>query len=237
MPLNSPSFFSNLVALGVGGVEESSLVAIRTPTTERMVHWHTYSCKLPKVIVNADNIPSCEACGCKCPTTNELVAAQRNSPSNLILPPDEPMGQLNLRWPKGLPYIYAKEQQPETNISHQQSASDPASKAGHRRSKSMIYGGTLGPHEFRLACLNAVPNSEYPVHLSLETFAYDNRPEYETVSYVWSGEDGNNAPCQPVYIGPFWDVLLQTKNCWSMLKFMRPWRGSRMMWIDAICKR
>ncbi|OAL51983.1 hypothetical protein IQ07DRAFT_536771 [Pyrenochaeta sp. DS3sAY3a] len=200
-----------------------------------MVHWHTFSCKLPKVIVNADNIPSCEACGCKCPSTTQLVAAQRNMPSNLILPPDEPMGQLNLHWPKGLPYVYAKEGQLETNFGRQQSASDPASKAGHRRSKSMIYGGTLGPHEFRLACLNAVPNSDYPVHLSLETFAYDNRPEYETVSYVWSGEDGNNAPCQPVYIGPFWDVLLQTKNCWSMLKFMRPWRGSRMMWIDAIC--
>ena len=60
-------------------------------------------------------------------------------------------------------------------------------------------------------------------------------PEYETVSYTWAGEDGDGSLCKPVYIGPFYDILLQTKNCWEMLRFMRPWRGTRMVWVDAIC--
>ncbi|KAM0221647.1 hypothetical protein ACHAQD_005168 [Fusarium lateritium] len=40
---------------------------------------------------------------------------------------------------------------------------------------------------------------------------------------------------QPIYVGEFWDILLQTQNCFSMLQYLRPQRGRRAVWIDAIC--
>lgn len=94
---------------------------------------------------------------------------------------------------------------------------------------------TLEQNEFRLLCLVAPDSLGDPVHLTLEAYNLDQCPEYETVSYTWAGEDGDGSLSRPIFIGPFWDVLLQTKNCWEMLRFMRPWRGTRMIWVDAIC--
>ncbi|KAF2030840.1 hypothetical protein EK21DRAFT_43561, partial [Setomelanomma holmii] len=98
-----------------------------------------------------------------------------------------------------------------------------------------IYGVTLRSKDFRLVCLTAVPRKDHPVHLTLETYTYNERPEYETVSYMWGGENGDSTPCRPIFIGKYWAVLLQSQNCWSMLRFVRPWRGMRMIWIDALC--
>jgi hypothetical protein len=98
-----------------------------------------------------------------------------------------------------------------------------------------LYGGSLRTNEFRLICLSATESPDDPVHLSLEVYDLEECPEYETVSYTWAGEDGDGSLCRPVYIGPYYDVLIQTKNCWEMLRFMRPWRGTRMVWVDAIC--
>jgi hypothetical protein len=37
-------------------------------------------------------------------------------------------------------------------------------------------------------------------------------------------------------MGPYWDVTMQTENCWEMLRFVRPHnRGFRLVWVDAIC--
>lgn len=52
---------------------------------------------------------------------------------------------------------------------------------------------------------------------------------------MWGGEDGDSTPCRPVYIGPYRDALLQTKNCHQMLRFACPWRGVRTLGIDAVC--
>ncbi|KAK4232650.1 heterokaryon incompatibility protein-domain-containing protein [Podospora fimiseda] len=48
------------------------------------------------------------------------------------------------------------------------------------------------------------------------------------------GEDGDTTPCEPVYIGPFWDVMLQTKNCAAMLRYCRRPTTTRIIWVDAI---
>lgn len=66
-------------------------------------------------------------------------------------------------------------------------------------------------------------------------FRRDDCPEYETVSYTWGGEEDDSTPCRPVFVGPRWDVLLQTANCWHMLRYVRPRRGIRLVWIDVIC--
>ena len=92
---------------------------------------------------------------------------------------------------------------------------------------STIYSATLAPNEFRLACLTAPTDKDSPIHLTLETYTDDNCPEYKPVSYTWEGEDGNNSLSSPIFIEPYWDVLLQTRNCWEILRFMRPTRGIR----------
>ncbi|KAM7211566.1 Heterokaryon incompatibility protein (HET) domain containing protein [Rhypophila decipiens] len=102
-------------------------------------------------------------------------------------------------------------------------------------SVSSLYPRCLKPREFRLMWLEPPERPDYPVHLTLETYDRDNCPEYEATSYLWGGEDGDYSPSEPVYIGPHWDILFQTKSCWSMLKYLRPWRGIRTVWIDAIC--
>jgi len=56
------------------------------------------------------------------------------------------------------------------------------------------------------------------------------------VSYSWGGDDGDYAKNSPVYVGPWWDVLRQTRNYWEVLR--RLWikrGGTRPVWIDTIC--
>jgi hypothetical protein len=100
---------------------------------------------------------------------------------------------------------------------------------------SPIYGNELGLDEFRLISLSSTSDESFPLHVSFERFKNANCPEYETVSYTWGGEDEDSTACHPVYVGPFWVVLFQTKNCLDMLRFLRPSKGIRMMWVDALC--
>ncbi|RSL58699.1 hypothetical protein CEP54_007619 [Fusarium duplospermum] len=97
------------------------------------------------------------------------------------------------------------------------------------------YLSTLRPNALRLICIEAANSPDYPLHLSLEVYDLDDCPEYEAVSYTWAGEDGDSTLSKPIYVGPFWDCLIQTNNCWEMLRFVRPWRGIRMLWVDAVC--
>ncbi|PQE27374.1 heterokaryon incompatibility HET-6 protein [Rutstroemia sp. NJR-2017a WRK4] len=121
-------------------------------------------------------------------------------------------------------------------LPHEDSPSSPStsSPAGAAQFPP-IYGAKLVIDEFRLLCLYAADDVSSPIHTTLEVFRHDDCPEYETVSYTWGGEDGDSTPCRPVFVGPYWNILLQTKNCWDMLRYMRPWRGIRMVWVDAIC--
>lgn len=98
-----------------------------------------------------------------------------------------------------------------------------------------LYDNELGKNQFRLLCLDAADDGNHPIHGSLEEHNDDLCPEYETVSYAWGGQDGDYRRNHPVYLGPYWDVALQTRNCWSMLRCFRPQRGIRVLWVDAIC--
>jgi hypothetical protein len=173
----------------------------------------------------------------------DIVASLGSETSGIVLPPDEPHGQFNLWWPRDVPYINQKSR--DEAYEHASTSQNPDLGADLSKltigdnnvANSHIYLKTLARNEFRLACLTAAPGEgEFPVHLSLETYTHDNRPEYETVSYIWGGENGDSRLCRPIFIGPHWDVLLQTRNCWAMLQFARPRRGERMIWGDALCK-
>ncbi|RSL63377.1 hypothetical protein CEP53_004424 [Fusarium sp. AF-6] len=69
----------------------------------------------------------------------------------------------------------------------------------------------------------------------LETYSDREFPEYEAVSYTWGGEDGDATLRHPVYVGEYWDILLQTRNCCAMLRYLQPLQGERTLWVDAIC--
>jgi hypothetical protein len=195
-----------------------------------MTRWHDPLCVTPNVFVKENQIPSCRACGQTCPPLEDLVAKQEGVAEVWELPIDESPGHMNLRWPQSVPYIQVKNPEPLMVPSPERTKTFRP-----YREPSTLYGATLKMTEFRLACLSAVAESSSLLHLTLEIFADDDHPEYECSSYSWGGEDGNVTLSEPVYIGEHWDVLMQTKNCGSMLRFLRPWRGVRMVWVDAVC--
>jgi hypothetical protein len=194
-----------------------------------MTRWHDPFCVTPDVFVNEDQIPSCRACGRTCPPVEDLIALQEGVAETWKLPVDGSPGQMNLWWPESVPYL--QEKIPE---SLEGSTLSDASISESHRHPSDLYG-PLKATEFRLASLWAVSDPGHPLHLSLETFADDKHPEYECTSYSWGGEDGDSSLCRPLFIGDYWDVLMQTKNCWSMLRFLRPHNYARMIWVDAVC--
>ncbi|KAH3984561.1 hypothetical protein HBH98_158910 [Parastagonospora nodorum] len=195
-----------------------------------MTRWHGPFCITPDVFVTEDRTPSCQACGKTCPSTEVLISQQEGVATSWTLPPDEPPGQMNLRWPKSVPYYRANQQIPLTeNVTEDQRTAEPPPTS------SSIYGKTLKNDEIRLACLSAVSTEDSPLHLSLDTYADDDHPEYECTSYSWATDDGDDSLCCPIYVGKFWDVQLQTKNCFAMLRFLHPWRGIRILWVDAVC--
>lgn len=100
---------------------------------------------------------------------------------------------------------------------------------------SHVYSERLRSNEFRLLVLPGTQDDQSPVHVELETWFRERCPEYEATSYLWGGDDDDSTPADPVFVGPFWDVLMQTKNCHSMLEFLRPSRGLRVVRIDVIC--
>lgn len=143
------------------------------------------------------------------------------------IPRNEP--QLNLRWPPSVRYTRPENSPGQVQDDLQAPVGKPPVS-----SPSPIYGQQVSKDEIRLALLSA-GEGDSPVNLSLETRVLADCLEYETVSHMWGGEDGNYTPCWPVFIGPYWDALLQTKNCWEILKTMRHGDRTRLIWVDALC--
>ncbi|KAL8363002.1 hypothetical protein RB601_009006 [Gaeumannomyces tritici] len=122
--------------------------------------------------------------------------------------------------------------------SEEEMAHTRESRCGHEpKPVPAIYATPLAPDHFRLLCLHAPPSvqQDFPIHCDLGTFPLDDCPEYEAMSYAWGGENGDSTKRCPIYIGPYWDVLVQTQNCSDMLRHIRPLRGFRLVWVDAIC--
>ncbi|KAI8717598.1 HET domain-containing protein [Fusarium sp. LHS14.1] len=200
-----------------------------------MTRWHSSSCQSPIVCIGDNSAPRCKACGAS--AHEKLQQLREHSPNPAPpLPPDEKPGQLNLYWPVGVPYTrsqtasLAKEIHDSLRISNTPSMTQ----------KSLIHGRALAKDEFRLICLTPEERDlpEDAIHLSLETYNDGNFPDYEAVSYTWEGEDEDGpdgALRRPIYIGEHWDILSQTPNCYAMLRYLRPSRGIRMVWVDAIC--
>ncbi|XXH02608.1 hypothetical protein Hte_008987 [Hypoxylon texense] len=205
-----------------------------------MSRWHAPSCTKPDIFLADGQKVSCRSCATNCPPAQKLVA--QGSGAQQRIPPDKPLGQLNLRWPPSVPYVRWQGSRDNIAPESRLEATDVAGDNGTEEDPTGLYGRPeshvyheLRTGEFRLICLPAAKDRDSLIHLELETFSFDDCPEYETTSYAWGGEDGDSSPCCPIYVGRYYDVLLHTKNCWSMLRYLRPRRGLRMVWIDAIC--
>ncbi|CAH0050607.1 unnamed protein product [Clonostachys solani] len=198
-----------------------------------MQRWHDVSCRHPDVKVSADQTPRCHACG-KEPQIAELERSRSSGRSSLSIPLDKRLGDLDLWWPRSVPYFQSS-LKPDPESEDTRPVFGSQGDADEQPAEDTIYKSTLGSDEFRLVWLDSADTLDSPLHLNLCDYKLDDCPEYETVSYTWAGEGGDSTPCKPVYFGPFWDIMLQTKNCWEMLRFVRPWYGNRIVWVDAIC--
>lgn len=195
--------------------------------------WHSPSCDSPRVVVNGD-IPQCKACGSDASALLQRAAEERApSYSGIRLPPEAPIGQMNLWWPPCVPYTRNGAPIPRPVASSQNADTLPSQTS--ESSLSEIYTSTLGKEHFRLLYLSGSPRLVSPIHGILVKHRLDDCPEYETVSYTWGGEDDDARACRPSYLGDFWDVLFLTRNCWSLLQYLRSQTGTRVVWVDAIC--
>ncbi|XXH02661.1 hypothetical protein Hte_009043 [Hypoxylon texense] len=197
--------------------------------------WHEPSCTDPDIVVEGPT-PFCKACHSK-PSLQDIISQHElSNTSTARLPPDEPPHDLKLWWPESVPYsnraLSENTQSPSTEPLRHNGGAEHCKRDA---TGSTIYPRALAPDEFRLLCIDIAPDKESPIHVTLETYSDGNYPEYETVSYTWGGEDGDSRLRRPIFVGPYWDVLPQTENCWQLLRFVRPARGVRLIWIDVVC--
>ncbi|RSM04874.1 hypothetical protein CEP52_006580 [Fusarium oligoseptatum] len=191
-----------------------------------MSRWHKPTCKAPLIVVQKGT-PWCKTCGAA-PDLKSLLLQQKAAGPFTPPPRDEQLGQLNLSWPSSVPYVTGPTNAPKP-------APKPTVPAVAKVPVSPVYPSRLALDEFRLISLSAPISFDDPIHIDLEVYKNERCPEYEATSYTWAGENGDGSYSMPIYVGPWWDVQIQTKNCWSMLRLMRPMRGCRMIWVDAIC--
>ena len=217
---------------------------LHTPGQQSMMsRWHDHSCTNPHVLATRQGSETeiiCEICGARPPVDN-CVPAQPSYDFAVNDPTDVPPTKRNLRWPDFLPWATRKDDDISDGSALAQrpwgSGKDGSEQDTTRRidTSSTIYPVRLTRSEFRLACLTASTDEESAPHLTLETYTDNNFPDYEAVSYTWGGEAGDSSLCRRIYIGPYWDILHQTENRWHMLRFLRPRRGIRLVWVDALC--
>ncbi|KXH28220.1 hypothetical protein CSIM01_09738 [Colletotrichum simmondsii] len=201
-----------------------------------MSRWHADWCTSPIIQVGDDQIPRCE----KCQTSAHVRLRTANQPNPvLVAPKDEEYGSLNLSWP---PTVTFTSDENLTHLPADKSKDDQDAQPApcHSSDSAVVGHGTvtaLSSDEFRLAVLHAVGDKgkSYPIHVDLEPYKDTHFPDYDAVSYTWGDENGNSERCHPIYVGDHWDIILQTKNCCDMLRYLRPSRGVKLIWVDAIC--
>lgn len=200
-----------------------------------MLRWHASSCTEPLVSFEGSKL-SCQSCSAT--YIFDLKSVPPGTTASLDIPEDRPLGQLRLKWPPGVPYTSDKElhdADETSDIVHELEKMRISSERYPQNAAHSVIYDQLGAGEFRLIRLDSSKSQSDLLHLNLEKYDLDDCPEYEATSYAWAGEHGDSKPSGPIFIGSFYDVAWQTDNCLSLLRYLRPNRGIRMVWIDAIC--
>lgn len=206
---------------------------------EPCVRWHRTDCSNPSITLDGD-IPRCLGCdGNSSDLVSRLIAHNHAQAAGIHLPAEAPLGQANFWWPPSVPYYRS---QAGTGTDSEPGAGGEAGTELSTKDSSLsscspspIYPSSLDSSHFRLIYLTESEDISAPIHIQLEEYSFRDHPEYETVSYVWGGEEGDSTPCKPVYVGRYWDVILTTKNCSALLYYLRPQKLCRVIWLDAIC--
>ncbi|KAK0732393.1 hypothetical protein B0T21DRAFT_349408 [Apiosordaria backusii] len=168
-----------------------------------MSRWHLETCMTPDVVVSRTHI-SCKICN-QAPNIDRLVAnSGHQNLSVSLIPPDEPYGAYNLSWPPGVPYTTTRRDvASEEPLQDQREArSNDLEGSMSNAENAIAYEKALEPDKFRLICLPNTNDVDAPIHLTLETYNDERYPEYETMSYTWAGEDGDDSLCKPVFVAP-----------------------------------
>ncbi|KAF6783887.1 hypothetical protein CMUS01_16648 [Colletotrichum musicola] len=199
--------------------------------------WHGTDCVQPDVCVGNDLVPFCQACGISAFAVLQTLTTGESS-SVPQVPADEAPGQHNLFWPPSVRYTTADH---VTQSSHENKNTESRTESIDGEvvcsAADSIYTEHLSSGQIHLVVLAPSPRDQkgYPIYVSLELHDDIRCPEYDAVSYTWGGEDNDYTRSSPVFVGDYWDILAQPKNCVSMLKYLRPKRGLRTIWIDAVC--
>lgn len=194
------------------------------------VRWHESECNTPSVFVDG-GVPRCRSCNAtSADLVAQLVVQNRALGGAIRLPVEAPLGHADLWWPPSVPF-----RRPCVDRLDPGTDSEFCSDDTHPSAVSLVYQASLDASHFRLLYLTGAEAILSPIHIQLQEYAFEDRPEYETVSYAWGGEDGDSTLCRPVYVGAFWDVILVTDNCSALLHYLRPRKGCRVVWLDAIC--
>ncbi|KAJ0115134.1 hypothetical protein J7T55_001543 [Diaporthe amygdali] len=204
---------------------------------ESRVRWHRSNCDKPNIIVN-DGEPHCHSCDSNSSVLVARLVAENQAIGGVIsLPVEAPLGEADFWWPPSVPYssprVDTRTNSEPCNDAKEAQILSP--KDTQLSSVSTIYSSSLDSSRLRLIYLTESEDASSPIHIQLEEYALNDSPEYETVSYVWGGENGDSTACKPIYVGPSWDMILVTNNCSALLHYLRPRKGSRVIWLDAIC--
>lgn len=82
--------------------------------------------------------------------------------------------------------------------------------------------------------------SDDPLHGTLTRCRLQNFAAYEALSYTWACHDGDEPidgtlRRDMIFLGPFWDAFLVTRNCYKALRRLRYPDRTRVLWVDSIC--
>lgn len=216
-----------------------------------MSRWHCNDCQGPDIDLSEDGVPRCRACEAS-PNVGEIVRLLQELSASRT--EDTSISSMNLSWPASLPWTHNegstlqstlgdttvdKHEAATVNLASTiQKTTPDGNGLAHEAMASAVYIQRLSSTQLRLVRLDPMetPSKDMPLYVTLETHELDDCPEYEALSYTWAGEDGDSRPCKPIYVGPYWDVLIQTENCHSMLRDLRPCRHQafRRLWYGLM---
>jgi hypothetical protein len=150
---------------------------------------------------------------------------------------------MSLSWPLSVHYL------PESTTSHtrlneahrEQPRHITADHDNQTTSQFYLYEyeGLTSTDELRILELSK-GNPKDPLHGTLTKCRLQNFAAYEALSYTWENYDSDEpldtTPGRDmIYLGPFWDAFVVTRNCYKALRRLRYTDRTRILWVDSIC--
>ncbi|KAI1335222.1 hypothetical protein F5Y15DRAFT_398554 [Xylariaceae sp. FL0016] len=88
--------------------------AVRSWSPSSPCRWHDVSCADPEVIING-RLLCCRSCNAII-LMPELISDRQTISSSSNIPPDKPLGMMQLWWPQTVPYRYSRPDEPASTL-------------------------------------------------------------------------------------------------------------------------